>query len=151
MILGPEHPHAKSQADSAARKEAQAILDNRGNSPRNYKNTLVFLAADATRLKELQAAVRHCLAWKSIWDEREQLNLDPFQAKQADAKRKGADDTVKARIPEAYQWLLVPCQSELRGALEWAEIRLQGADSLALRASKKLKNEEMLLVQMGGI
>ena len=89
MILGPEHPHAKSQADSAARKEAQTILDNRGNSPRNYKNTLVFLAADATRLKELQAAVRQCLAWKSIWDEREQLNLDPFQAKQAEAKRKG--------------------------------------------------------------
>ena len=151
VILGPEHPHSKGQHDSPARLEAQTILDNRGNSPRNYRNTLVFLAGDATRLKELQTAIRQYLAWKSIWDEREQLNLDPFQSKQADTKRKAANDTVKARIPETWQWLLAPGQPELRGAPDWTEIRLQGTDSLALRASKKLKNEEMLLVQMGGI
>jgi len=151
VILGPEHPHTKGQHDSLARIEVQTILDNRGNSPRNYRNTLVFLAGDATRLKELQAAIRRYLAWKSIWEEREQLNLDPFQSKQADTKRRNADDTVKARIPETWQWLLVPGQPELRGALDWTDIRLQGTDSLASRASKKLKNEEMLLVQMGGI
>lgn len=150
-ILGPEHPHSKGQADSAARKEAQAILDNRGASPRSYKNTLVFLAGDASRMKDLQTAIRQFLAWKSIWDEREQLNLDPFQSRQADTKRRNADDTVKVRIPEAYQWLLVPNQPDAKGAIEWAETRLQGADSLALRASKKLKGEEMLLVQMGGV
>jgi predicted AAA+ superfamily ATPase len=151
VILGPEHTYSKGQADCAARKEAQGILDNRGNSPRNYKNTLVFLAGDATRLRELQTAIRQYLAWKSIWNEKEQLNLDPFQSKQADTKRKGAEDTVRARIPEAYQWLLVPGQPESRGALEWSEIRMQGAESLGLRASKKLKNEEMFLVRMGGI
>jgi len=151
VILGPEHPHSKGQHDSPARIEAQTILDNRGNSPRNYRNTLVFLAGDATRLKELQTAIRQYLAWKSIWDEREQLNLDPFQSRQADTKRRNADDTVKARIPETWQWLLAPGQPELHGGPDWTEIRLQGTDSLAPRASKKLKNEEMLLVQMGGI
>ena len=151
VILGPEHTHSKGQADSPARKEVQTILDNRGNSPRNYKNTLVFLAGDAARLRELQTAIRQYLAWKSIWNEKEQLNLDPFQSKQADAKRKGAEDTVKARIPETYHWMLVPSQPDLKGALEWTEIRLQGSDSLAMRASKKLKSEEMLLVQMGGV
>jgi len=151
VVLGPEHPHSKGQADSAARKEAQAILDNRGSSPRSYKNTLVFLAGDASRLKDLQAAIRQFLSWKSIWDEREQLNLDPFQSRQADTKRKNADDTVNVRIPETYQWLLVPNQPDTKGAIEWAETRLQGSDSLALRASKKLKGEEMLLVQMGGV
>jgi hypothetical protein len=35
--------------------------------------------------------------------------------------------------------------------MEWNEIRLQGSDSLALRASKKLRGEEMLLAQMGGV
>lgn len=151
VVLGPEHAHSKSQADSAARKEAQAILDHRGNSPRSYKNTLVFLAGDASRLKDLHTAIRQFLSWKSIWDEREQLNLDPFQSKQADTKRKNADDTVNVRIPEAYQWLLVPNQPDPKGSLEWTEVRLQGSDSLALRASKKLKGEEMLLVQMGGV
>jgi hypothetical protein len=47
--------------------------------------------------------------------------------------------------------LLVPSQPDLKGSLEWTEIRLQGSDSLALRVSKKLKGEEMLLVQMGGV
>ncbi len=151
VVLGPEHLHSKGQADSTARKEAQVILNNRGSRPRSYKNTLVFLAGDANRLKDLQTAIRQFLAWKSIWDEREQLNLDPFQSKQADTKRKNADDTVNVRIPEAYQWLLVPNQPDPKGALEWTETRLQGSDSLALRASKKLKGEEMLLIQMGGI
>ncbi len=151
VILGPEHPHTKGQTDSPARIEAQGILDHRGNSPRSYRNSLIFLAGDSTRLKDLQSAIRQYLAWKSICDEREQLNLDPFQSKQAETKRKNADDTVNARIPEAYQWMLVPSQSDPRGSPEWAEIRLQGSDSLALRASRKLKGEEMLLVQMGGV
>ena len=151
VILGPECPHSKGQPDSAARKEALSILNSRGAGPRSYKNTLVFLAGDASRLKELQTAIRQFMAWKSIWDEREQINLDPFQSKQADTKRRNADDTVNVRIPETYQWLLVPNQPDPRGSPEWVETRLQGADSLALRASKKLKSEEMLLVQMGGV
>src|SRR5262249_22190332 len=35
--------------------------------------------------------------------------------------------------------------------VEWTEIRLQGSDSLAARAAKKLRNEELLLVQLGGV
>jgi predicted AAA+ superfamily ATPase len=151
VILGPEHPHSKGQPDSISLKEADSILAHRGNSPRSYKNTLVFLAADANRLKELEAAIRQFLSWKSVWDEREQLNLDPFQSKQTDTKRKNADDTVNVRIPETYQWLLVPSQPDPKGAVEWTEVRLQGVDSMAVRASKKLRSDEMLLVQMGGV
>jgi predicted AAA+ superfamily ATPase len=151
IIIGPDYPHTKGQDDSTALKEAQRILDGRGNSPRNYKNSLVFLAGDATRLKELHTAIRHYLAWKSIWEEREQLNLDPFQSKQSETKCRNANDTVKARIPEAYHWLLVPGQPDPKGSSEWTELRMNGADSLAQRASKKLKTEEMLLVQMGSV
>ena len=133
-------------AGSAARKEALAILESRGNSPRSYRNTLVMLAADSNRLRELQSAVRQFLAWDSIWDDRETLNLDPFQTKQAETKLRTSDETVDARIPETFQWLLVPGQSDPKGDIEWTEIRLQGQDSLATRAAKKLKNEELLMV-----
>jgi predicted AAA+ superfamily ATPase len=151
VILGPEHPHTARNENSPARREVAAILETRGSGPRNYKNTLVFLAPDATRLKELRQAVRQFLAWKSIWDDRETQNLDEFQRRQADTKRKTADETVEARIPETYQWLLVPGQPEPKGKVEWTEIRLQGPDSLAARAVKKLRNEELLLIQLGGI
>ncbi|MCI0528210.1 MAG: hypothetical protein L0Y56_12295, partial [Nitrospira sp.] len=35
-------------------------------------------------------------------------------------------------------------------SLEWQEIRLQGQDSLAVRATKKLKNDELLITQFAG-
>ncbi|MFV1968654.1 MAG: ATP-binding protein, partial [Pirellulaceae bacterium] len=151
VILSPQFQHRGKDERSPARAEAAAILESRGNSPRNYKNTLVFLAADINRLRELEHAVRQFLAWTSIWNERETLNLDQFQTKQAETKRKGADETVKARIPETYQWMLVPGQSDPKGNVEWTEIRLQGQDSLAVRAAKKLKNEELLMVQLAGV
>jgi predicted AAA+ superfamily ATPase len=150
VILGPEHPHTAKDATSPARQETAAILDSRGNSPRNYKNMLVFLAADATRVRELRQSVRQYLAWTSIWNERETINLDQFQTKQAETKKKTADETVDARIPETFQWLLVPGQSDPKGSVEWTEIRLQGRDALATRATKKLKNEELFMVQLGG-
>ncbi len=151
VILGPEHPHIAREPNSPARQEAAAILESRGSSPRNYKNMLVFLAADTNRLKELDQAVRQQIAWSSICDDRETLNLDTFQTKQAETKCAGAEETVQARIPETYQWLIVPGQPDPKGAVEWTEIRLQGQDTLAVRASKKLRNEELLMTQLGGI
>lgn len=151
VILGPECPHTAKDDNSKARKEAVSILDCRGSSPRNYRNTLIFLGADSNRLKELNQAVRQYIAWSSIWDERETLNLDQFQTKQAETKRKNADETVDTRIPETFQWLIVPGQSDPKGNIEWTEIRLQGQDHLATRASKKLKNEELLMIELGDV
>ena len=151
VVLGPEFPHTAKNAGSPARKEAVAILESRGNSPRSYRNTLVMLAADSNRLRELQSAVRQFLAWDSIWDDRETLNLDPFQTKQAETKLRTSDETVDARIPETFQWLLVPGQSDPKGDIEWTEIRLQGQDSLATRAAKKLKSEELLMPALGDV
>lgn len=151
VILGPDFPHTNKDAASAARKEAAAILDSRGTSPRNYKNTLVFLAADTNRLRELEQAVKQFLAWSSIFDDRVTLNLDEFQKRQAETKKKNADEAVDLRITEAYHWLLIPGQPDPNGAVTWADLKLQGQDSLATRAAKKLRNEEGLLVQMGGV
>ncbi|MBI1213755.1 MAG: DUF499 domain-containing protein [Alphaproteobacteria bacterium] len=151
VILSPEFPHSLRDDISPARKEAAAILESRGSSPRNYKNTLVFLAGDSNRLRELEQAVRQYLAWTSIWDDRVTLNLDQFQTKQAETKRKSSDESVDLRVTEAYHWLIVPGQSDTKGSLEWSDLKLQGQESLAGRAAKKLKNEECLLVQMGAI
>jgi len=150
VILGPEHPHLARDANSPAKREAEQILELHGTSPRAYKNMLVFLAADHNRIRDLEQGARMYLAWKSIWEERETLNLDAFQSRQAETKCNTADETVEVRIPEAYQWLLVPNQPDPTGPIQWEEIRQQGRDALAVRASKKLKNEEMLLTQLGG-
>jgi hypothetical protein len=53
---------------------------------------------------------------------------------------------VTARVPETYQWLLVPTQATPQAPVTWQTIRISGQDALAERASKKLKNEELLVV-----
>jgi hypothetical protein len=149
VVLGVEHPYSK-EAGSPADKAAKVILESRGTTPRLYRNTLVFLAVDRTRLQDLDEAVRHYIGWTSILEEKEALDLAPFQVKQAETQRTSADATVTGRLPEAYQWLLVPVQSTPQAGVEWQAIRLTGQDPLAVRASKKLKSEELLVTGLAG-
>src|SRR5690606_1322392 len=100
-IIDPKFAHSAKDQQSQAMRKAKEILESRGTSPRIFKNTLIFLAPDAQRLQELGHAVRFSLAWKSIWDDRDELNLDTFQRKQAETKKGNAESTVAARIPEA--------------------------------------------------
>src|SRR5438874_12743608 len=106
VVLGPDHPYSK-EPGNAAERAAKVILESRGNTPRLFRNALIFLAVDQARLQDLDESVRRYLAWESIVAETETLNLDPHQEKQAEAQKTSADGAVKARLPEAYQWLLV--------------------------------------------
>ncbi|HEV8160427.1 MAG TPA: DUF499 domain-containing protein, partial [Pyrinomonadaceae bacterium] len=147
VILSPEFSHALRSKTSEAIDKSKEILNNRGNSPRQFRNTLAFLAPDKTRLPELESAVRQYLAWKSIVDEEKNLNLDHFQSTQAKKKKGEADETVNRRLPETYSWLLAPRQ-EPNEDVEWEEYRLSGDDPLAVRAGKKLKSEEGLVTNL---
>ena len=152
VILSPEFPHANRDEKSAARKEAAAILDSRGTSPRNFKNTLVFLAGDGNRLRELEqagAAVPCMVLYFGRPCDIESGRVPETPGR--NQEEEGADEAVDLRIREAYQWLLVPGQPDPKGEVTWTDLKLQGQDSLATRAAKKLKNEESLLMQMGGV
>ncbi len=144
VVLGIDHPHTK-EGKSPAETVAKALLESRGPSPRIFRNTLTFLAVDKARLQDLDEAIRRYLAWQSILAEKEELNLDPHQVKQAETQKKTADGVVTARLPEAYQWLLVPVQDSPQGDTLWQSFRLTGQEPLAARASKKLKTDELLI------
>ena len=144
VVLGIDHPYAK-EPGTPAEVAAKAIFESRGTAPRLYRNTLTFLGADKSRLQDLLDAVRRFLAWESILAERETLNLTLQQVKQAENQRDAADGAVTARIPETYQWLLVPVQNSPQAPVEWQAVRLSGQDALAARASKKLRGDELLV------
>ena len=148
VVLPAEHSYSK-EPGSAAETAARAILESRGNTPRLYRNTLVFLAADKARLQDLDEALRRFLAWESILAEKVALNLDPHQVRQAETQRQAADGAVTARLPETYQWLLVPEQAKPQSPITWHAIRLSGGDALAVRASKKLRNDDLLVTTLG--
>jgi predicted AAA+ superfamily ATPase len=148
VILGPETEWSKDQ-DAPAMLAAQAILDSRGNSPRMFRNSLVFLVPERARLEELEQAVRLFLAWDSILKDAEgdrpSLNLDNFQRGQATAQRKAAEQTVTSRITETFNIVLAPTQERPDAPVTWTSARVTGGDPLAARAAKKLKSDELLL------
>lgn len=150
VVIGPDSPHTGKASSSPALEVARGILEQRGAGPRNYRNSLVFVGADGARLEELQQAVRQYLAWSSIAAEQDQLNLDTQQRIHAAKGKDQSDDTVQTRIRETYMWLLVPMQ-DLKGEASWQEVKVPVApEPLAVRASRKLRDEEHLLTQMAG-
>lgn len=156
VILGPEYLHTPKQDSSPALLQSAQILD-KGGSGRNCANMLIFLAADQSKWSDLEQAIRLELAWDSIVKdiERRTLNVDMAQGDQAKEKLKAAGQTVQGRLPECYQWLLVPGQPKPKSGekfpgIEWQELRLQGQEPLAVRASKRLVREELLLPSMAG-
>ena len=110
----------------------------------------MFLTVDQARLQDLDEAVRRSLAWLSILKEQKELNLDPHQVRQAETQHKAADGVVVARLPEAYQWLLAPVQPTPQAPMQWQAYRLSGQENLDLRASKKLRSEELLVPSLAG-
>lgn len=149
VVLGIDHPYSKD-ANNKAQEQATDILRNRGSAPRLFQNALVFLAVDEARLQDLDEAVRRYLAWSSVLDETEALNLDPHQVRQAEGQQKSADGAVEARLPEAYQWLLVPIQQRPQDPVAWQSYRLTGQDHLAVRVGKKLRSEDLLAPSFAG-
>ena len=149
VALGIDHPHTRG-ADSSALAAAKEIMESRGSAPRLFRNSLVFLAADSARLQDLEQAARQFLAWRSILEDREALDLPPHQVRQAQSQTDSAEGTVRARIGETFQWLLVPGQKTPRAAVEWQSIRLSGDGALTTLASRRLRNDEMLVTSMAG-
>jgi hypothetical protein len=150
VVFGPEYPHSSKTAASPALEAAQRFLDQRAAGARLHRNSLVFLAADRARLDELRQAVRDFLAWRSIEADRESLNLDAFQSKQAETKRGQFDEVVDQRVGETFVWTLVPSQTPTDQKIAWEETRTNGPDALAVRVGKRLRAEEELITEYSG-
>jgi len=149
VVLDAEHPYFRD-GGSPAEVMAKSILELRGNTPRLYRNTLVFLAADKARVQDLEEGARKYLAWRSIVDDRESLNLDPAQTRQAENRLRESEGALQGRIPETYIWVLAPKQAKASPALEWDILKVGGSEGLAARASKKLKSEDQLVSNLAG-
>ncbi|WP_448561844.1 ATP-binding protein [Trichothermofontia sp.] len=145
VVLHPQHAHSKGNHGSPARQWVEDALNHRGSSPRYYKNTLLFLAPDKAKLENLEQNTAQYLAWQSLVNDKETLNLDVFQNNQATTKLKQSQQDLEATLRDTYQWLLTPTQPDAQGSIEWKETRLQGSDSPILQANRKAVHEGDLL------
>lgn len=110
VVLDPDCSHKRKDPDSKAVKAAEAILTKHGDKPREYQNRILFLVPDGNSTQTLRDHTRRYLAWESIWEARDELNLDKHHEKEVDKSRADASDRVDASIKEAYRFLLAPMQ-----------------------------------------
>jgi hypothetical protein len=151
VLLAAEHTHRKGVEFSAARQWAAACLQSKGNSPRQYANTLVFLAPDEDAIENLFHALADRRAWQRITDNALELNLSVAQKEQAIKKVEEATTAVASRIPETWCHLLIPYQQAPgpNGA-QWDEKKLSsGKGSLGQRSSEKCEQEDLLFRSLG--
>lgn len=114
VILGPGSAHAsKGPADSEASKATTAALERCRAAQRRYRNTLLFVAADAAELERVREAVRRKLAWESITSD-ERLCQTLTWGQLSDARDRGkatAEGAVKA-LRAAWSHLIFPVKDE---------------------------------------
>lgn len=150
VILCPTDEYKASNSKNNAMTAVTDILNSRGNTPRIYRNMLAFIAPDQDLLLSLKQAVRLYIAWKSIKDDSEDLNLDAAQNRETDNNLRRSNETVDARIKEAYCWLLVPYidkNADMK-TIVWDTIRISGGnESIIAKAAKKMLQNEAIITQ----
>src|SRR5690606_23750709 len=146
--LGYAYPNTGREG-SEALTEAADILMQRGSTPRVYRNTLVFLTAEARQLDSLKDAVRSALAWGQIVDDKTRLNLTQSDIALAEAKATEAKETMRTRLRECWCYLIYPHQDTPQSDVEWSSSKVPAQDGLLARASKKLVSDEALLPELG--
>ena len=150
VFLGPDNAHKRGDTDSLAIKASRLFLDQRGNTPRLFRNTLLFLAPDSRKLNDVRSAARNYLAWRSVVADTESLNLSAYATRQAKTKQDDSKSTLTMQIKEAWCWCLSPVQEAGSGEVSWDESRVSGEDVLADRVSKKLVENGSLFTVLGG-
>lgn len=148
VVLRTEATYKNGSTKSEALKAVTDILNNRGPSPRIYRNTLAFIAPDADNLNSLRAEVRRYIAWKSILTDKDDLNLDGAQIRETNSNLQRSNQTVELRVKETYSWLMVPFIDQYGDMkeIQWEINSISGGDdSIVSKAAKKMIQSEQII------
>ena len=113
---------------------------------------LTFVAPDREGVAGVKDAVRQYLAWRSIQDDKDVLNLDQGQIRETAENLKRSDETVNLRLWEAWNWLLLPSidnNADMK-KLDWTAERLIGdTKDLIAAVARKMAHDETLITRWG--
>lgn len=150
VVMHPSDTYKAAAQQNKAIHAAEELLNNRGTSPRIFRNMLAFVAADEGVVASLKTEVRRYLAWRSIKEDSEDLNLDAAQNRESDNNLLRSNETVDLRIKETYCWLLVPYidRSVDMKTIVWDRTRISGGtDSIVTKSAKKMIQNEALITK----
>lgn len=153
VLLGADVAHRRGRDNSSASELALKIVAKCGEADRKYKNCLLFLAADETKLDELRSAIRTSLAWKKILEDKT-IWVELTGAQQQTARERSSDGEkdVDRLLRVCWSYGFSPEQDATVGALiTLTEVRVEGGTSAAETLSRKLESEGKLVPIFGGI
>ncbi len=150
VVLRPDDNFRRANGKDSGKALSTVVdfLNTRGTSPRVYRNMLAFVAPDQDKLHDLQTEVKRFIAWKSILSDKEDLNLDGGQLREAESSLNRSNSSVETRIKETYCWLLVPFidQYEDIKTIQWEISNLGGGDDeIVSKATKKMIQGEQII------
>ena len=151
VVLAPEFTHSAGDDRSKAIEMAEKILAKRDAGPRVNRNLLVFVAPGTNRVGEMLNAARVHLAWRSIVEGGDDLQLTAHQLRQAQTKLDDSKKQVESLIAETFTLVLTPAQLPGTSEIVWQTSRAAGEDTIAVRASHKLRSEEKLISKYSGV
>ncbi|EGD53945.1 DUF499 domain-containing protein [Gordonia neofelifaecis] len=152
VVVPMEHTYAARSSAPTAMPWAKDVLEHRGTAIRSFKNSLVFLAADQNRARELDDAVRNYLAWKHVADNADDYGLGGQQTKQAADRRAASDDIVASRLNETFCWALCPNQQPGEATYSIDVVNVAGSkNDVYTRAGDKLGSDHIALARSSSL
>lgn len=149
VALGLDTPYQRT-APELVYEAAHRLLENKGNTPRQRRNRLLFLAADAADVPRLREAAGTVLAWGGIIEdvERGHLNSDTLQSKQLHSFKKDADAKLQRAVRDVFRWLLVPEMEDTTASVQWVGTEKPlntSLGTLAKEIEQRLTGDELLI------
>jgi predicted AAA+ superfamily ATPase len=146
VVLPMSKAHTSGKANSEAMAFISECIRERGQSPRNFTNMLVFLAPDKDKEYKIKNAAQEYLAWKSICEDTA-LNLDKQQIKDANQNKNTSDKTLSRIVFDAWSWLISPYQKDTN-PIEYEVIEIAGGEIHAVtKAANRAKNNDLVISQ----
>lgn len=150
VVVHPEHTHNGKDTSSSASRFAQELLLKRGTAARTMPNSLVLLAADSTRWKELESTTRSYLAWRSILDEKANLDLTHTNEAQAQRQVESTNRTIDDQIVNTWIWGLHATQPVASAPFTVGQQKCDGQvkGGIVQRTGARFVKEDLLRVEV---
>ena len=149
VVFGLSCPYSTDRSADLASDAARDYLASRGTGQRMYKNCLVFLAPDSASVSAVKDEARRYLAWCSVEQDAERLDLTASQQREVRAGMTASSQAVDVSLNTAYGWLLVPQVDPASGSMEtmWEVERVSasGDEGPVARVARKLRSDEYVV------
>ena len=102
-------PTRQSDTDTST-PFAKEITLNRGDAPRIYRNTVVFITARFDEIRALRRTAKTHLAWDSMLNGEDKLDLARVRRAEVGNHIRNSRNQLQNDLTRAYRWVIAPAQ-----------------------------------------